>query len=62
MSESLRNKLQQAEMNPPAGSWEAIAAAINETPLNKEQEIGQRIAQFELTPPVLAWEIGRAHV
>lgn len=56
MSESLRNKLQQAEMNPPAGSWEAIAAAINETPLNKEQEIGQRIAQFELTPPVLAWE------
>jgi hypothetical protein len=51
---SLKNKLNNYEVTPPAAAWDKIAAALDES------EIGaafpSRLYDMELSPPLAAWD------
>jgi len=53
MSTELQKKLSEYAPEPPAGSWEAIAKALDEAPATG---FAQLLHQFEATPPADSWQ------
>jgi len=51
---SLQNKMSLFEVIPPAGVWEKIAAALDESSLGNE--FPTRLYNMELSPPPATWE------
>jgi hypothetical protein len=51
---SLQNRMYNYEMAPPAGSWDKIVAALDES--SAENEFPARLYEMEVTPPYTAWE------
>ena len=49
---SLRDKMYNHEVTPPADSWEKIKLALNE----EANEFPERLRQFEVNPPASVWE------
>jgi len=54
MSSGLQNKMYAYEVAPPAGVWEKIAGALDESEL--AHEFPAKLYGLEITPPVAAWE------
>jgi hypothetical protein len=52
MSSKLQNKLLNYQPEPPAGAWDAIAAALDNAPATPYSE---KLFHFEQTPPPAAW-------
>lgn len=50
---SLKDKMYQWEVAPPAQAWEKIAAALDES---STPAFASRLLQMEIAPPVSAWE------
>ncbi|MFI5185464.1 MAG: hypothetical protein ACHQF0_01950 [Chitinophagales bacterium] len=53
MSEELKKKLYDYEMDPSGKMWSRIAAALDE---EIHAEFSQKLSSVEVTPPVNAWE------
>jgi hypothetical protein len=51
---SLQNKIQHYEVVPPASVWDKVAAALDESSLDKE--FPTRLYNMELAPPAQAWD------
>jgi hypothetical protein len=51
---SLQNKLTNYEVVPPANVWDKVAAALDESELDKE--FPSTLYTAEVTPPAMAWE------
>jgi hypothetical protein len=51
---SLQNKMSLFEVTPPAGVWEKITSALDESSL--ENEFPTRLYNMELSPPPATWE------
>ena len=49
---SLRDKMYNYEVTPPANSWEKIKLALNE----EANEFPEKLRQYEVKPPVRVWE------
>jgi len=54
MSSGLQNKMYKYEVAPPAGVWEKIAGALDESEL--AHEFPAKLYRLEITPPLVAWE------
>lgn len=52
MSSTLQNKLLNYQPEPPAGAWDAIAAALDNAPATPYSE---KLFHFQQTPPPSAW-------
>jgi hypothetical protein len=53
MSITVQNKILNYEVSPPAGVWEKIADALDESEL--AHEFPSRLYDAEVIPPVTAW-------
>lgn len=51
---SLKNKMTNYEVAPPADSWKKIAAALDEA--HSQDQFPSRIYNMEIMPPAAAWE------
>lgn len=51
MNSDLQNKLQQFSAEPPAGTWDKIASA-----LDAEESFAPRLYAYEETPPAVNWQ------
>lgn len=56
MPETLQHKMQQYEMPPPEGGWNAIAALLDEGFDKTEQSIARKLDQYDMTPPAGAFQ------
>lgn len=52
---SLQDRLKQYEVPPPADAWDNIAAALDESALDKS--FPSRLHDMQVTPPAAAWDI-----
>ena len=53
ISDKLKQQLQDLEINPPAKSWESIAASLDE---EVYAAFPEKLSLLELAPPATAWE------
>ena len=55
MSDELKYKLWNYEVEPPAGAWNMISSELKES---KELLVfSQKLYDYEVPPPVLAWNL-----
>ena len=53
MSSLFQNKLLQYEVQPPQGTWDKIAASLDE---NIPSTVSEKLYQFEESPPSAVWQ------
>ena len=51
---SLKNKMINYEVTPPADSWDKIATALNDA--HSQDQFPSRLYNMEITPPATTWE------
>lgn len=56
MDERLRNKLNQYEVTPPPGNWEAILTRLEDEPGSADIKLSERLFNFEVVPPSIVWD------
>lgn len=55
MDERLRNRLNQYEVTPPPGNWEAILTRLENEPDSADIKLSERLFNFEVDPPSIVW-------
>lgn len=56
MDERLRNKLNQYEVAPPPGNWDAILTRLEDEPGIADIKLSERLFNLEVDPPSIVWE------
>jgi hypothetical protein len=57
MIDNLKNRMLEHEVTPPAGSWQGIAARLEEEFNQTEIHISQKLSSYEASVPAMLWPI-----